>query len=77
MTLDLLLKLWLKVMDIFKSNNKCLLIVIALICSTTYITIKNENMIKDYIAYSERRDYMTEQYSMETAPLINRCIKNI
>lgn len=77
MTLDLLLKLWLKVMDIFKSNNKCLLIVIALICSTVYITIKNENMIKDYITYSERRDYMAEQYSMETAPLINRCIKDI
>lgn len=77
MTLDLLLKLWLKVVDIFKSNNKCLLVVIALICSTAYITIKNENMIKDYITYSERRDYMTEQYSMETAPLINRCVKDI
>lgn len=77
MNLDLLLNLWIKILGLLKNNGKCILVILALICSSIFITVRNETMIKDYISFVERRDYMSEQYALETAPLLNNCIKDI
>jgi len=60
MNLDLLLNLWLKILGLLKNNGKCILVILALICSSVFITVRNETMIKDYISFVERRDYMSE-----------------
>jgi len=60
MNLDLLLNLWLKILGLLKNNSKCIIVILALICSSIFITVRNETMIKDYISFVERRDYMSE-----------------
>jgi len=60
MNLDLLLNLWIKILGLLKNNGKCILVILALICSSIFITVRNETMIKDYISFIERRDYMSE-----------------
>jgi len=60
MNLDLLLNLWIKILGLLKNNGKCILVILALICSSIFITVRNETMIKDYISFVERRDYMSE-----------------
>jgi hypothetical protein len=60
MNLDLLLNLWIKILGLLKNNGKCILVILALMCSSIFITVRNETMIKDYISFVERRDYMSE-----------------